>query len=186
MPPLHATLRAVIASLLVVWVSACAPSPPESAVATVGKPAPDFGAVSLARSPVSLRQLRGHVVLLNVWSIWCPPCRAEVPVLEGLHRAHQAAGLEVVAIDTDPTVDEPTVRSFASTANLTYRIWLDPEQGVLDRYRAEGLPASYLIGRDGTLLWAHLGAIRRNDPGLEQVLRSTLVTPAPTRGDELT
>jgi thiol-disulfide isomerase/thioredoxin len=47
----------------------------------VGEMAPAYGTVSLAGDSVSLDQLRGNVVLLNVWATWCEPCRQEIPAL---------------------------------------------------------------------------------------------------------
>src|SRR5512138_1470931 len=45
-------------------------------------PAPDLALPQLASAPVTLRDLRGQVVLINIWATWCPPCRAEMPAIQ--------------------------------------------------------------------------------------------------------
>src|SRR5512134_2730260 len=55
--------------------------------------APEFALADLAGSRVRLSDHRGHVVLLNFWATWCPPCRAEMPSMEKLYQAYRDRGL---------------------------------------------------------------------------------------------
>jgi thiol-disulfide isomerase/thioredoxin len=146
----------------------------DSRRAAVGRPVPEYRAVSLDGDPASLGALRGRAVLLNVWSVWCTPCRAEVPVLDGLYRTYRTAGLEMIGVNVDPRGDESTVRTYVRAAGMTYPVWRDPEDAIAARFPAAGVPRSYLIGRDGTLLWEHLGMIRRDDPGLRRAVQDAL------------
>ena len=50
---------------------------------------------------VALSSLKGHVVLLNFWATWCPPCRVELPHFQELHRAYKDDGLAVVGVSMD-------------------------------------------------------------------------------------
>ena len=133
-----------------------------------------YRAVSLDGSEVSLRDLRGQVVLLNVWTLWCLPCRSEMPALERLHRAYQPAGLTLVGVNVDARGDIPTVRNFIRTTGLTYRIWLDPDDGVSAHFPTPSLPATWLIGRDGRILWSRHGMLHPDDPELDTALRNAL------------
>ena len=58
----------------------------------VGQPAPDFVLQDLAGNSGRLSNLRGQVVLVNLWATWCPPCRAEMPDLSALYLAHKDEG----------------------------------------------------------------------------------------------
>jgi cytochrome c biogenesis protein CcmG, thiol:disulfide interchange protein DsbE len=133
-----------------------------------------YHAVSLDGSEVSLRDLRGQVVLLNVWTLWCLPCRSEMPVLERLHRAYQPAGLTLIGVNVDARGDIATVRNFIRTTGLTYRIWLDPDDGVSAHFPTPSLPATWLIGRDGRIVWNRLGMVHPDDPELGTALRNAL------------
>ena len=133
-----------------------------------------YHAVSLDGQNTSLEDLRGQVVLLNVWTLWCLPCRSEMRVLEHLHQAYEPAGLALVGVNVDARGDIATVRKFVRSSGVTYRIWLDPDDTVSSHLPTPGLPATWLIGRDGRIVWGHVGALRPDDPDLGTALRSAL------------
>ena len=166
----------------VVMVLACggddtrAARPPE-----IGKPAPDYRAVSLTGDSVSLADARGRVVLLNVWATWCHPCREEIPVLQALHEQHASRGLELVGVSVDARGEEDTIREFANDFRMTYPVWLDPDERVQSTFLAIGVPATFLIDRDGVLRWRHVGPVRPNDPTLARELDRALGSDASTK-----
>jgi thiol-disulfide isomerase/thioredoxin len=161
-------------ALLALLVAGCGDAAPR---VTIGRSAPAYHGVSLAGDSTSLEALRGQVVLLNIWATWCTPCKDELPVLEKLYASRAADGLELVGISIDAQGEEAKVRDFATTYGLTYPIWLDPTERVTATFLAVGVPASYLIARDGTLLWKKVGPIRENDPALGRLLDSALAVP---------
>jgi peroxiredoxin len=136
----------------------------------VGNPAPPFAAVTLAGDTVSLESLRGSPVLLNLWATWCAPCRRETPFLQTVHERFSGRGLQVVGVTTDSRAAVPDVQAFLEEFGVTYRILLDPDARSMDVFSAIGLPASYLIDRDGTVLWTRLGEVREGDPDFEEAL----------------
>lgn len=140
----------------------------------VGQPAPAYAAVALDADSASLAELQGRVVLLNVWATWCPPCREEIPALQELHERYAARGLEVVGVSVDAQGEAGTVREFVKSYGMTYPVWLDPADRVSSAFRLTGVPSTFLIGRDGTLLWKHLGPLRSDHPGLAGMLEEAL------------
>jgi thiol-disulfide isomerase/thioredoxin len=165
-------LLAVPIALL--WMGVPGGDPQDLRTAVVGTQVPELRAVSLEGSRTSLGALRGRAVLLNVWSVWCAPCRAEIPALEELYRTYEAAGLEVVGVNVDPGGDDATIRTFQRATGMTYPVWCDPDQEISARFPTTAVPRSYLIARDGTLLWDHVGVIRRDDPDLRRALQAAL------------
>ena len=63
------------------------------------RPAPDFTLNDLAGNPVSLSTYKGKVVVLNFWASWCPPCRAELPVLNALQTELLAADIDLILVN---------------------------------------------------------------------------------------
>src|SRR5438874_2341670 len=55
-------------------------------------PAPDLALPQLDGTQLTLRDLRGQVVLINVWATWCPPCRAEMPAIQQSYAAYRDRG----------------------------------------------------------------------------------------------
>ncbi len=135
---------------------------------------PTVEAVTLAGDSVALADLRGEVVLLNVWATWCVPCRKEAPELEALHRTHADNGLHVVGVTVDNRGAEAQIRDFVDRHEMTYDIWWDPDGTVIDTFGAAGVPLTVLIDRDGRIAWRHLGAFTADDASLRNALQKTL------------
>lgn len=164
----RARAAACLAAALV--VAGCSDAdPPEEAEA-----APDYAAVTLDGDSIALSDLRGEVVLLNVWATWCVPCRVEIPELQALHEAHGAQGLRVIGVTVDSRAASDDVVDFIDELGMTYDIWADPDHRVLNRFRAAGVPITVLIDRAGQIAWRHLGMFDRGDPELLRALERTL------------
>lgn len=140
----------------------------------IGQPAPAYRTISLTGDSVSLDQVRGRVVLLNVWATWCHPCREEIPILQALHERYAAQGLDLVGVSVDARGEEATVREFARDFEMTYPLWLDPDERVQSTFLAIGVPATFLIDRRGVLRWRHIGPVRVNDSTLVRALEHAL------------
>jgi cytochrome c biogenesis protein CcmG, thiol:disulfide interchange protein DsbE len=160
-------ILAMVAALATV-ATACGEPP------GAGATAPEYAAVDLAGDSVSLGDLRGQVVLLNVWATWCAPCRVEIPELQALHEEHGQRGLRVVGVTVDSRHALDDVRQFIDEFGMTYDVWLDPDHTVLDRFSGAGVPLSVIIDRDGRIAWRHLGMFQRGDPNLLAALERSL------------
>jgi peroxiredoxin len=108
----------------------------------------NFTLTSLDGKAYSLKDLRGKVVLVNFWATWCPPCRKEMPDLEALSKQYLDQGLVVLAI-SDESVDK--VQPFISKQVYTFPILLDPGRKVNEAFHVEGIPKTFIFGRDGKL-----------------------------------
>ena len=160
--------------LLGVWALAFACGPTPEAPPQVGDLAPDFRAPTLDGDTVSLASLGGNVVLLNIWATWCTPCRYETPFLQTLHETHFSDGLRLVGLSVDAAGAVEDVRSFVGESGVEYQILLDPAGSVMDRYGVLGLPATFIIDRQGRIQFLRYGPIAENDPVFLESLESLL------------
>ena len=133
------------------WLGRQSPDEPAGASSRpqIGQPAPDFVLQDLAGSSGRLSNLRGQVVLVNLWATWCPPCRAEMPELAALYLAHKDEGFVILGVD-DQERNE-TVSEFLQRNPLPYPVLLDPDSRVSRAYGVDFLPMSVLIDRRGVL-----------------------------------
>jgi peroxiredoxin len=139
----------------------------------VGAEAPGFRLPSLAGGEVDLASQRGKVVVLNLWATWCPPCVAEMPSLERLHRALSPEGLSVVTVSTDE--DEASLREFVSQRALTIPVLMDPGGRVAaGKYRTTGYPETFLLDREGRILKHVVGPAEWDSPQMLAELRRLL------------
>jgi peroxiredoxin len=117
--------------------------------------APDFSLKDLNGRKVRLADFRGKIVFLNFFATWCVPCRLEMPGLERLHREFKGQGLVVLAVDIQEGAK--TVRPFVQELKLSFPALLDGDGSVAIMYAVRPVPATYLISRDGRIVWRAFG-----------------------------
>jgi len=159
--------------VLAVLAGACGDKGPAIPGST-GNPAPAYGATTLKGDSVDLASMKGQVVLLNVWATWCIPCRREIPELQALHQELEGRGLKVWGVSVDGGEADADVTGFINDFKMTYTVLRDPAERVLSVFRIQGVPASYLIDRDGVVRWRTIGPFKADDPQLQEALRVTL------------
>jgi len=130
----------------------------------VGEPAIEYPAATLAGDTITLASLRGEVVLLNLWATWCVPCRTETPYLQSLFEERADEGFRIVGISLDTGDAADQVAAFVEEYGVTYTILHDPQMRGMELYQILGLPATFLIDREGVLRWMRYGPIAENDP----------------------
>ena len=123
----------------------------------VGADAPKFESKDVDGAPVRLEDLRGRVVVLNFWASWCTPCLTELPLLDALHGRLAAETAMVLAVNVD-TQRGPALGAIRKL-KLSLPVALDPKGAVVAQFGPPGLPATYVIGPDGTLRSVRTGEI---------------------------
>ncbi len=117
---------------------------------------PDFDLPDLGGGQGSLSDFAGRWVVLTFWATWCGPCRWEMPSLDELHQSRQAAGLSVLGVTVDRTV-EPAER-FVEDYGLTFPNLWDSSGRAAEIYRADSIPLSYLVDPAGRVTAMSIGA----------------------------
>lgn len=120
---------------------------------------PAFSLTALDGTTFASDDLRGKIVILNFWATWCPPCRAEMPLLQAISTEHREHDVVVLAIDVGE--DRATVEAYAKELGLTLPVLLDDKLGVAASFQVGALPTSFFIDRAGIIRAAYLGAMNR-------------------------
>ena len=127
---------------------------------TAIQPALDFSLVSLEDRNISLSDYIGTPVMVNFWATWCPPCRAEMPLIQAYAKTNRDA-LVVLAVNAGE--DKATIENFANAQNLDDLVFLlDPENSVASSYRIPGFPTSLFIDAVGMLAAVHIGELNED------------------------
>jgi thiol-disulfide isomerase/thioredoxin len=133
-------------------------------------------AISLADTnghSVELSELRGKLVLVNLWATWCEPCLREMPSLERL-QSRLGERIAVLAVSEDRGGNK-TVEPFIAKLGLkSVKIYIDPKSEVGHAFGARGLPTSFLIDREGKVLGRVEGAAEWDSPKILGVLEPLL------------
>jgi cytochrome c biogenesis protein CcmG, thiol:disulfide interchange protein DsbE len=134
------------------------PSPAQNVTfARIGRPMRAFALTDLNGKTVQLSDYLGTTVLINVWATWCPPCKAEMPLLNAYYQAHRQRGLVILAIDAGDTRAETL--AFAQQYGLTFPVLLDLDTQLVDSLGIDSYPTSILVGRDGMIKTIHIGML---------------------------
>jgi peroxiredoxin len=147
--------------------TAWGPSAPAPATAS-GAMAPDFTARDLDGRTFRLADHLGkEVVLLDFWSTYCEPCKAEFPHLRSMYDEQKARGLLVVGVAMDGPESVADVPAFARRHHIEFPIVLDDDSRIASLYDPKkSMPLTVLIGRDGRMAVVREGY----NPGDEKLL----------------
>ncbi|MBU2610095.1 MAG: TlpA family protein disulfide reductase, partial [Chloroflexi bacterium] len=105
----------------------------------------------------SLSELRGKVVVVNIWASWCKPCEQEAPDLEAAWRIYQPAG-EVIFLGVNYVDTGPEARSYLAKFDITYPNGPDLGTRISQALnRRMGVPETYIIDQQGILRFIKIG-----------------------------
>jgi peroxiredoxin len=124
----------------------------------VDKPAPDFSALTLDGRTVSLADFRGQKkVVVSFWASWCGPCRLEMPSLIQFYKTNHrdTSDFEILAVSIDE--DPKAAADFATAMKLNFPILVDPDQKIANAYQVEGIPTTFVIDKDGKVIYGRAG-----------------------------
>lgn len=122
---------------------------------------------------------KGKIILMNLWAVWCGPCRAEMPELVKLQDQYRDQGLEIIGLnigkdqDTDEQESIDAIKQFATKMNLNYTLARSPRESSDKFYEVSGksvVPQSVLVDKQGRLRGVFTGF----GPNITQSMRDTL------------
>ncbi|MGN6243203.1 MAG: TlpA family protein disulfide reductase [Motilibacteraceae bacterium] len=150
-----------------------------SYVASERKPVPEFQGTTLDGKAFDSSSLKGKVAVVNVWGSWCPPCRAEAPALQRVHRATQDAGVEFVGLNVKDSPDP--ARAYVGRFGLTYPSIEDSSgqaQLALRGVMPGAIPSTIVVDAQGRLAASAFGGV--TEVALRQMIADAGGPPAPT------
>jgi len=109
---------------------------------------PDFEFYGSEGGSVRLSELKGNVVLLNVWATWCGPCKQELPIVQKMYDVYSDRNFVVVSVSVD--ADRGRVAPFLKKFNISLPVYFPTQEDMV--LAARGIPQTFLIGTDLTLL----------------------------------
>ena len=148
-------------------------TPAEATRTEIGQEAPDFSITTVAGETFTLSEHRGHVVLLNFWATWCPPCIEEMPHLQSeVVERFADAPFTFLAIAREE--DDAKITKFAEKRNLDLPMAGDVDRSVYALYAEHTIPRNVVVGSDGTILFQSFGFERPEFDRMIEVIATAL------------
>ncbi len=139
---------------------------------TKPRPAPELNLPRYGGGSVNLAELRGRVVLVNFWAVWCPPCRKEMPSMERLSKMMASRPFTILASNAGETPDR--IQSFLNEVPLSFPILLDRDSERMKAWRVFVLPTSFLIDKQGQIRYSLSGHIEWDEPEAVAIIEKLL------------
>ncbi len=163
--------------LIIVFTAACLSLAGGSAVAAQLKPskprpAPELNLPRYGGGSVNLTELRGRVVLVNFWAVWCPPCRKEMPSMERLSNRMAQRPFTILAVNAGETTER--IQSFLNEVPLTFPILLDRDGERMKAWRVYVLPTSFLVDKQGQIRYSLSGHLEWDEPEAVAIIEKLL------------
>lgn len=165
----------------------------------VGQRMPPLDVVAWVNgTPLSNEELKGKVVLLDFWAVWCGPCRATFPHLQEWNAKYADRGLVIIGLtryyqygwdaeaqthlsveDITAAEEQAALLEFAKHHQLTHRLAYIPDGStVSEQYGVTGIPQAVVIDREGIVRLIRVGSGDKNAHDIEMMLEELLVAPA--------
>ncbi|MXZ02728.1 MAG: TlpA family protein disulfide reductase [Chloroflexi bacterium] len=110
----------------------------------------DFQITTLDGQELRLSDLRGSIVMVDFWSSWCPPCRAEASVLAEAYERWSEIGVEFVGISIWD--NEEDVNDFIKRHNITYPNGIDEDGSIAVEFGVKGIPEKFFVNPQGEIV----------------------------------
>lgn len=121
---------------------------------------------------VKLSDMKGSVIYLDFWASWCGPCRQSFPWMNRMQAKFKDKGFQVLAVNLDAKTDQ--AMKFLSQVPADFTIAFDSKGQTPRVYGVKGMPTSFLIDRNGKVLWQHAGFNSADTQELEQKIQAAL------------
>lgn len=110
---------------------------------------------SATNSALNLAKYQGKVVYLDFWASWCKPCRNSFPWMNAMQRKYGNRGLQIIGINVDEHRSD--AERFLDQKPADFKVVFDPQGKLAEKYNLIGMPSSFLINRQGHIVWRHKG-----------------------------
>lgn len=140
-------------------------------------PPPDHTIYDASGKAMKLADLKGKVVVMNIWATWCAPCKVEMPTLAKLQAAYKDQPVEVVAVSID-TVDDAAKAKLFIAQNDPLKFYHDREMKmpfVLTPV-APGAPTTVIYGKDGMEVGRVAGEADWSSPEVRAIVDQALAS----------
>ena len=149
----------------------------------VGKPLPNFKATdAITGEPLSLKDFRGKIVLVDFWAVWCPPCIVELPNVKKTYEKYHDKGFEIISISLDKDNGIQKCKQFIDRENMTWHHVVEGgfwDTRLAKKYNIQAIPAMFILDANGVVV-----TDQARGPALAKAIEEAMEKTPPTPSTE--
>jgi peroxiredoxin len=126
-----------------------------------GSSAPEFKLRDLQGKSFNSSELKGNMVVLDLWATWCEPCIDDIPMLNRLHEKYSSRGVQVIGIAVESGWAKD-IKPHVVKLGVKYNVLVGNDK-IVEQYQMIGFPTTYLIGKDGRIVKKYVGTVPDTD-----------------------
>ncbi len=123
----------------------------------IGSPMPAFTIESSVHGKITPADLKGKVVLINLFATWCPPCQKELAEVKGVlwPKYKDNKNFKMLVVGREHT--DADLEKYNQKKGFVFPLYPDPARGVFSKFADQTIPRTYLYGKDGKLVYSSIG-----------------------------
>jgi thiol-disulfide isomerase/thioredoxin len=168
-------LSVAIVAAGAVWIRSLEPPPSPAGSLAFLSAVPSLPIADRSGRVTDLTEVKGKILIVHFWATWCPPCVEELPALSRFwekYRGRDDIALYAISVDKDWKI----VESFSAKNPHDLPLYLDPKAETAGRFGSEQYPETYIVNRNGRVLFRLQGAVNWSDPQVEQRIEQLLAS----------
>lgn len=138
---------------------------------TYAAQAPDFK-LEGQQKQVELSHYRGQIIYLDFWASWCQPCRKSFGWMNKMQSLYGKEGFKVIAINLDESREK--ANAFLKQVPAGFDVAFDPRGNTAESYQVKAMPSSYIIDKQGKVIYANMGFRGNDEAKLEEKIRNLI------------
>jgi thiol-disulfide isomerase/thioredoxin len=168
-------LAAALVAAGAVWIRSLEPPASPSGSLAFLSAAPALPVFDRSGRPTDLSREKGRIVIVHFWATWCPPCVEEIPALSAFwakYRGRDDIVLYTVSVDKN----WETIEKFTTKNPNHLPLYHDPGASTARRFGTTQYPESYIVNKNGRVLFRVQGAVSWGDPEVERRIDQLLAS----------
>lgn len=121
---------------------------------------------------IKLSDYKGQVVYLDFWASWCQPCQKSFSWMNKMQSMYGSEGFKVIAINLDDSREKAD--KFLQRIPANFDVAFDPEGNTAESYNVKAMPSSYIIDKQGNVIYSNLGFRGNDEEKLELKIRDII------------
>lgn len=132
----------------------------------------NFQLIDLEGNTLDFVELKGQVILINIWATWCAPCVAEMPGLYSLYQKMKNEKVKFIFLSVDENPEK--VRDFLKQKNYQLPVYF-LNSSLSNTYKtSNSIPRSYLLSAEGKVIKEYIGITAYNTQAFQKFLKSLI------------